>query len=95
MTELTVTYYDFTEVIGNLQNARQIWDPLSVVMGQEVTYARTLVHLYLSIVHVILIFGLEKGVMTPHIGRVLGGAPSPGRMMDGGGGKPQQREDGD
>ena len=28
MTELTVTYYDFTEVIGIIQKARRGWDHL-------------------------------------------------------------------
>ena len=70
MTELTVTYYDFTEVIGNPQKARQRWACLSRVMGQEGTDVRTLGHLYLAIVHAVLIFYLEIGVMTPHIRRV-------------------------
>ena len=70
MTELTVTYYYFTAVIGNLQKARRRWDRLSRVMGQEGTYERTLGYLYLFIVHSVLIFGLETGVITPHIGRL-------------------------
>ena len=74
MTELTVVDYDFTEVIGNLQKARQIWARLPMVMGQEVTDVRTLGHLYLAIENSVLVFGLETGVTTPHIGRVLGGS---------------------
>ena len=43
------------------------------IMGQEGIDAWTLVNLYLSIVRDMLIFGLETGVINPHIGRVLGG----------------------
>ena len=85
MTKLTVTDYDFTEVIGNIQKARRSWARLLRVMGQEGTYARKLGHLYLEIVHSVLIFGLETGVMTPHIGRFLGGIPPPSGIMDQGG----------
>ena len=73
ITELTMTDYDLMEVMGNLQKLRQSWARLLSIMGQEVKDARTLVHLYLSVVHAILVFFLETGVMTPHIGRVLGG----------------------
>ena len=73
MTELIMTDYDFTEVIGNLQKAQRSWGRLLRIMGQEGTDVRTLEHLYLSIVHAILIFGFETGVKPPHIGRVLEG----------------------
>ena len=65
--------YEFTEVIGNIQKERRSWDRLLRVMGQEGTYVQTMGHLYLSILHAVLIFGFEKGVKAPHIGRVLGG----------------------
>ena len=71
MTELTVTDYDFTEVMGNLQKARRSWSHMSRIMGQEGIDAHTLGHVYQFIVNDILLFGLETGVMTPHIGRVL------------------------
>ena len=73
MIELTVTDYDFTEVIGNLQKTRRSWDRLPRVMGQEGTALRTLGNLYLDIVHAVPIFGLDTGVTTPYIGRVLEG----------------------
>ena len=73
MIELTVADYDFTEVIGNLQKARQIWARLSRIMRQEGTDVWTLGHLYLYIVHATLIFCFERAVMTPYIWRVLGG----------------------
>ena len=85
MTELTVTYYYFTEVIGNLQKARRSWDRLLRVMGQEGTDVRTLGYLYLFIVHAVLIFGLGTGVMNPHIGRVLGGLHHQVELWIGGG----------
>ena len=72
ITEFTVADYDFTAVIGNLQKARRSWSRISRIMGQEGIDAHTLGHLYQSIVNEILLFGLETGVMTPHIGRVLG-----------------------
>ena len=73
MIELTVAGYDFKEVIGNLQKERRSWARLSGVMGQEGTYVRILRHLYLYIVHDVMLFGLETGVMTPNLGRFLGG----------------------
>ena len=85
MTELNVTDYYFTEVIGNLQKARQSWAHMSRIMGQEGTDARALGHLYLSIVHAILIFGLETGVMNPNIGRVTEGFHHQVELWIGGG----------
>ena len=72
MIEITMADYDFTAVIGNLQKARRRWSRMLRIMGQEGIDAHTLGHLYQSIVNYILLFGLETGVMTPHIGRVLG-----------------------
>ena len=34
MIELTVAYYDFTAVIGNLQKAWRIWSRMSRIIGQ-------------------------------------------------------------
>ena len=82
MTELTVTDYDFTEVMGNLQKARRSWAHLQRLMGKEGTDVKTLGNLYLAIVHTVLIFGLETGVTNPHIERVLGGG-STTRLNDG------------
>ena len=71
MIELNVSDYDFTEVIGNLQKARRSWARLLRVMQQDGTDVRKLGKLYLSIVNIVVIFGLETGVTTPHIERVL------------------------
>ena len=57
----------------NLQSAQQKWERLARVMEREGAYERTLGSIHVDVVHVVLMYGSETWVMTPHSGRVLGG----------------------
>ena len=59
-------------VVRNLLRAQQKWALLSRVLGREGADARTLGRIYVVVVQVVLMYGSEMWVMTPHIGRVLG-----------------------
>ena len=43
------------------------------MLSSEVTYAWTLVQIYLSVVHSVTLYGLETWFITSCIGRILGG----------------------
>ena len=60
-------------MVRNLQKARQKWAQLTRVLVREGVDACTLGQIYLAMVQSVLVYGLETWVMTPHIGRVLGG----------------------
>ena len=68
---LTMTYYDWPAVIGNIQKARRIWDCMLSILGREGEDARTPGRFYLAISQAVLLFGADIWVATPHIRRVL------------------------
>ena len=61
------------EVIGNFQKSRRSWSHLSRILVREGVDARTSGIFYLVIVQTVLLFDTETWVVTPHIGRLLGG----------------------
>ena len=65
---LTMADDSCSEVIINLQKASRIWYCLSRILGREGSNPKTSGNLYLAVVQVILIFGLETWVVTPRIG---------------------------
>ena len=70
MTELE---NDCTEVVGNLWKARKIWNRPTRILGREGAIPRVLMISFKAVAQVVLLFGLEKWVMTPCMGWVLGG----------------------
>ena len=64
---------NWTEVDKNHQKEPQKWERLNRVLIREDVDAWTSGNIYLALVQLIKIYGLEMWVMTPHIGRVLGG----------------------
>ena len=46
---------------------------LTRLLSREGADASTLVQIYLAVVQLVMIYGSKTWVMTPHIGRVLGG----------------------
>ena len=65
---LRVMDNDWLEVIGNLCEARRIWERFLWILGMEGEETVTLGYLYLDVVREILFFGLEMWVVTPCIG---------------------------
>ena len=64
---------DWLAVVHNLRWAQQKWARLSRVLSREVAGARTLGIIYVAVVQVVLLYGLDMWVLTPRIGRLLGG----------------------
>ena len=60
-------------MIRNLRKARKSWDRLSRILGREGSSPRVSGMLFKEVVQAVIIFGAEAWVMTPHIGRYLGG----------------------
>ena len=63
---------DWTALVRNLRKARRKWERLMRVMSRERADARTLVHIYLAVVQLVLLYRSETWVMTPCIRMVLG-----------------------
>ena len=69
---------DLPEVIRNLRKARKSWDRLSRILGREGSSPRVSGMLFKEVVQAVIVFGAEAWVMTPHIGRYLGGVTTQG-----------------
>ena len=64
---------DWLEVVRNLSRAQQKWAQLTRVLGRVGVDAWTLGMLYAAVVQAVFLDGSETWVMTPRIGRDLGG----------------------
>ena len=65
---------DWPAVVNNLQISRKKWARLTRVLIREGADAWTLVHIYLAMVQLVMMYGLDTWVMAPRIGRVLRGS---------------------
>ena len=63
---------EWKAIVGNLRKARRNWARLKRVMVREGVGDRTLVHIYLSVVQLVMLYWSETWVMTSCIGGVLG-----------------------
>ena len=70
---LSASDNDWEAVIRNLQRERQKWTQLLLVMGTEGTDVRIQRMLYTTVVKAVIIYRLETRVMSPRIGKTLGG----------------------
>ena len=68
-----MTEYDWMAFIGNFHKERMSYDILSRILGQEGADYRTSGRFYLDIMQADLIFGVEIWVISPCIGKVMGG----------------------
>ena len=60
-------------VVRNIWRARQKWAWLNRILSREGDNARNLGQIYLAVVQLVMLYGLETRVLTPHMKRVLGG----------------------
>ena len=60
-------------VVGNLQKAQTKWDWMARILGWEGKKMQLLGVFFKIVVQAVLISGSETWVMTPHMGRSLGG----------------------
>ena len=81
----TVTYFkylrrvmmalekDWTEVLGNLWEARENRYWMTSILGRDYAIPRVLGMFFKAVVQAVLLFGSETWVTTPRMGRDLGG----------------------
>ena len=60
-------------MVHNLRRVQQKWAQLSRVLEREGVNSCTSGRICVAVVQAFLLYGLETWVMTPHIGRLLGG----------------------
>ena len=60
-------------VILNLVKVRAVWRRTTRILIREGTRLRMSVFFFKSVIHLVFLFGAETWVVTPFIGRVLGG----------------------
>ena len=64
---------EWPAVVHNLRMARSKWARLSWLLRREGADARTLGMFYVAVVQAVLIYRSEMWVMSPRIGKMLGG----------------------
>ena len=69
-------------MVANLRKERKSWMQLSIILGREGGNPRVLGVLFKELVQAVLFLGLEMGVMTPRMGRALGGDSAQGGQTD-------------
>ena len=72
---------DWSEVVGNIRNARTKCDRTSRISVGEEANTQVLGIFFKAGVQAVLILGSEMWVMTPHMGQDLGGGSNTGRPM--------------
>ena len=70
---LTASYYNFPEVVGNLQKSWKKWARMLRVLVREGGICGCRGTLFKAVVQAVLLFGSNTWVMTPHMGQNLGG----------------------
>ena len=70
-----ITYWDDNcrEVVGNLRKVRKRWYKMLKISGQEGSYPQTSRNFNKALVQATLIFGAESWMISPCIGRNIGG----------------------
>ena len=65
--------YYWPVMVINLAKARAVWQKLTRILSREGAATRLSGFLFKAVVQLVLIFGEEKWVVTPRMGRVLWG----------------------
>ena len=64
---------DWTEVVRNLRRSMHKWVRPTWLLRREGADARKLGHIYLAVVQLVLLYGSETWVLTPHMQMMWGG----------------------
>ena len=60
-------------VIRNMEKAREVWRRMMIILSREGARPRVYRFFFKAIIRSVLIFGAENWVVTPRMGRALGG----------------------
>ena len=75
---------DWLAVLSNLYQARLVWKIMTRILSKEVADPRVSGFFFKAMVQVVLLFGSETWVVTPHMGRSHWEFPGPvGKTADG------------
>ena len=81
---ISATDNDWPEVVSNLFRSRAVCRRMVIILGRERALPRVSGLFFKSTVQVFLIFGSETWVVTPRMGKALGGGSGPdGDTSDG------------
>ena len=73
---------DMTAVVKNLSRARKVWSRMSRILSREGAAPRVPGFFFKAVAQLVLLFGAEIWVVTPRMGKALGGGvPDPGGEM--------------
>ena len=64
---------DWTAVIQNLMKAQAVWKNMSRILSREGERPRVSGFFFKAVIQLVFLFGAETWVVTPRMGRVLGG----------------------
>ena len=64
---------DWPAVVQNLEMARAVWRRMTRILSREGAELRLSGFFFKVVVQSVLLFGAETWLVTPHMGRVLGG----------------------
>ena len=64
---------DWPEVVINLTRAREIWRRMVCILSREGASLRVSGLFFMSVIQVVLLFGLETSEVAPRMGKALGG----------------------
>ena len=70
---ILAAYEDWPAVIQNLAKARAVWRRVTRILSREGARPRVSGFFFKAVVQSVLLFSAETWVVTPHMGRVLGG----------------------
>ena len=70
---ISATDNDWTEVVRNLSWERVVWNRMTRILSREGAEPQVSVLLFKAVVQAVLLFGSETLVVTPRMGRTLGG----------------------
>ena len=71
---LSAAYDYWPEVTRNLTKVRVVWRRMKRTLSREGARPRVSGFLFKAVVQLVLLFGAETWVVTPHMGWVLGGS---------------------
>ena len=70
---ISATYYDCLAVVSNLALARKDWIRMLYILSREGATTRVSGFSFKSVIQAVLLFGAETWVITPCMGKALGG----------------------
>ena len=70
---ILATYDNCTAVVRNLDRAKMVWRRMSHILRREETTPRVSIFFFKAAIQAVLIFGAETWVVTPRMGKALGG----------------------